>query len=155
VADAVIALADETATAALAARIAVLAQSDDVIALRGDLGTGKSVFARAFIRARCGFADDIPSPTFTLVQIYDGAAGDVCHFDLYRLQQPEEALELGFEEALQSGIVLIEWPERLGPLLPDARLDVFLSFGDIPESRVIRFAGSPAWMTRLKEAALV
>jgi tRNA threonylcarbamoyladenosine biosynthesis protein TsaE len=148
-------LADETATAALATRIAALARAGDVIALHGDLGTGKSVFARGFIRARCRVADDIPSPTFTLVQIYESISGDIYHYDLYRMQQPEDALELGFEDALAQGIVLIEWPERLGPLLPEARLDVFLSFGDMPDARVVAFAGSPAWMARLKEAELV
>lgn len=150
-----IALADETATAALAERIAALAQPGDVIALRGDLGTGKSVFARAFIRARCQVNDDIPSPTFTLVQLYESADAAVYHFDMYRLAQPADALELGLEDALATGIVLIEWPERLGPLLPETRLDVFLAFGDMPEARVVHFAGSPDWMARLEEAALV
>src|SRR5690348_3602284 len=115
-------LPDETATAALAARIAAVAQPTDVIALKGELGTGKTAFARAFIRSR-GNPDEVPSPTFTLVQIYDVGPSAIWHFDLYRIRSPEEAWELGIEAAFASAISLIEWPERLGPLLPDRRLE--------------------------------
>src|SRR6266700_1981101 len=113
----VIDLPDEAATAALAARIASLARPGDVIALKGELGAGKTSFARAFIRARNG-REAVPSPTFTLVQTYELPGGAVWHFDLYRLHSPEEAWELGIEEAFHAGIALIEWPERLGSLLP-------------------------------------
>ncbi|GHU02390.1 hypothetical protein FACS1894186_6970 [Alphaproteobacteria bacterium] len=95
-----------------------------VVALRGELGAGKSVFARAFVRYFLPEAD-VPSPTFTLVQPYqppDGAL-PVWHFDLYRLKSPEELVELGWDEALR-GIVLVEWPERAGDFLPDDRIDV-------------------------------
>ncbi len=88
-----------------------------MIALKGELGAGKTSFARAFI-ARGGGGDEVPSPTFTLVQIYELAeAGDLA-FRLYRLREPEEAWELGIEDAFRDGITLIEWPERLGSLLP-------------------------------------
>jgi len=125
-------LADEAATAALARRLAPILKAGDVVALRGDLGAGKTSFARALIRALSG-ADgaerEVPSPTFTLVQSYDTPAGRVHHFDLYRIQSPDELTEIGWDEALADGIVLVEWPERAGNLLPDRRLDVALAFG--------------------------
>src|SRR5205807_6696912 len=109
----VVDLPDEAATARLAARISALAEIGDVIALSGDLGAGKTTFARAFIRAR-GETGEVPSPTFTLVQVYELAAAAIWHFDLYRLRSPDEAWELGIEDALTEGISLIEWPDRLG-----------------------------------------
>src|SRR5229473_206998 len=121
----VIELPDEAATAALAARIAARARPGDVIALKGELGAGKTSFARAFIRARGG-DEAVLSPTFTLVQTYELPSAAVWHFDLYRLRSPEEAWELGIEEAFHAGIALIEWPERLGPLLPARHLLVAL-----------------------------
>ena len=98
----------------------------DVIALRGDLGAGKTVFARAFIRARTRPDEEVPSPTFTLVQVYEPAGradAAIWHFDLFRLATAEDALELGIEDAFGGAISLIEWPERLGRLLPASRLD--------------------------------
>src|SRR6516162_7945065 len=89
-------LPDEAATAAFAARVSAVAEIGDVIALKGDLGTGKTSFARAFIRAR-GAVEEVPSPTFTLVQIYELAETAIWHFDLYRLKSAEEAWELGIE----------------------------------------------------------
>ena len=99
----VVDLPDETATAALAARISALAASTDVIALKGDLGTGKTTFARAFIRARGARDEEVPSPTFTLVQVYELVPTAIWHFDLYRLQSSEEAWELGIEDAFSGG----------------------------------------------------
>src|SRR5580692_7817201 len=118
----VVDLPDETATAALAARIAAVAAPADIIALKGDLGAGKTAFARAFIRA-CGNQDEVPSPTFTLVQVYDARPTAIWHFDLYRIRAPEEAWELGIEDAFITGISLIEWPERLRALLPNIPRD--------------------------------
>src|SRR5262245_3241580 len=123
-------LGDEGATVRLARRVAAIARAGDVIALSGGLGVGKTRFARAFIDALQGDGDEVPSPTFTLVQTYDSPAGTIWHFDLYRLNRPEEAYELGIEEALTDGIVLIEWPERLTNLLPPERLDIALAFSD-------------------------
>jgi len=120
-------LPDLEATAALGAELAERARPGDVIALWGDLGAGKSELARAFIRAVLGPDEEVPSPTFTLVQTYDFPEATVWHFDLYRLEHPEDALELDIEEAFASGICLIEWPERLGPYLPQKRLDVRLT----------------------------
>jgi tRNA threonylcarbamoyladenosine biosynthesis protein TsaE len=144
----VVDLPDETATAALAARIAAAAAPADIIALKGDLGTGKTTFARAFIRA-CGNQDEVPSPTFTLVQVYDAGPTAIWHFDLYRIRSPEDAWELGIEDAFITGISLIEWPERLGPLLPDPRLELGFAFGDEPGARRIAIDPGEGWQGRL------
>jgi tRNA threonylcarbamoyladenosine biosynthesis protein TsaE len=141
-------LADETATASLAAALAARALPGDVLTLSGVLGAGKTSFARFFIRA-LGVAEEVPSPTFTLVQTFETTRGTVWHFDLYRLASPEEVWELGFEEALIEGIVLIEWPERLGALLPRERLDLTLTIGASPQSRVATLQGSAGWSARL------
>jgi tRNA threonylcarbamoyladenosine biosynthesis protein TsaE len=112
-------LADETATEQLGATLAARLKPGDVVGLKGELGAGKTTLARAILRAA---ADDpvliVPSPTFTLVEVYDTPRGTYWHFDLYRLETPEQVFELGWEEARADGIVLLEWPERLGPLLP-------------------------------------
>lgn len=121
-------LPDEAATAGLASELASLARAGDVILLLGDLGAGKSVFARAFINALPGPREEVPSPTFTLVQTYQRGTQEVWHFDLYRLESADEAWELGFEEALGGGISLIEWPERLGDALPASRLEIKLRY---------------------------
>ena len=144
----VVDLPDEAATAALAARISTLAATGDVIALKGDLGSGKTTFARGFIRARGGL-EEVPSPTFTLVQIYQLGSAVVWHFDLYRIQSPEEAWELGIEDAFAEGISLIEWPERLGPLLPRRRLEIEFLFGDRPEARCAVLDPGEDWQARL------
>ena len=151
----VVDLPDEAATADLASTLATLARVADVLALSGDLGAGKTTFARAFIRARTGETDDVPSPTFTLVQAYEDAKGTVYHFDLLRIAAPEDAYELGIEEALAEGISLIEWPDRLGSLLPRDRLNITFAFADEPEARTARLAAYADWPGRLKEAGLV
>ena len=150
---AVINLPNEAATAALAASLAALAEPGEVIALKGELGAGKTTFARAFIRA-CGDADEeVPSPTFTLVQIYEVADKAIWHFDLYRLTTADEAWELGIEDAFASGISLIEWPNRLGLLLPRRHLEITLEFGDCPEARRAVIDGDAEWRARLTEIA--
>jgi tRNA threonylcarbamoyladenosine biosynthesis protein TsaE len=112
-------LADETATAALGAMLAQRLRPGDVVGLFGELGSGKTTLARAILRAAAGDpALIVPSPTFTLVEVYETARGTFWHFDLYRLEAPEQVYELGWEDALAEGIVLIEWPQRLGSLLP-------------------------------------
>src|SRR5436305_751809 len=133
-------LPDEAATAALAARLADAVEPGDVIALRGELGAGKTSFARAFIRARGG-TGPVPSPTFTLVQLYDLPGGAVWHFDFYRLKRPQEAWELGIEEAFADGISLIEWPERAEQVLPADRLEISLLPGPTRDSRRAELAG--------------
>lgn len=149
-------LPDLAATETLARALAGAARAGDVVALRGDLGAGKTEFARAFIHARQDAAglprEEVPSPTFTLVQLYELPGAPVWHFDLYRLAAPEEAWELGLEEALAEGIALIEWPDRLGGLLPKARLDLALAFGATETARVAHLEGHGAAGRRLAEA---
>lgn len=150
---ATIQLDDEAATRALAGKLAPLARPGDVLALHGDLGTGKTVFARAFIEAREHHAEEVPSPTFTLVQTYETPDAVLYHFDLYRLEDPEEAYELDIEEAFAEGISLIEWPERLGYLLPPTSLTVNLEHaGD--DARRATLSGGGDWTTRLEGVGL-
>ena len=145
-------LPNENATAALAARIAALAQPGDVIALKGELGAGKTSFARAFIRSRGG-AEEVPSPTFTLVQVYELPGAAIWHFDCYRLRDSEEGWELRIEDAFHEGISLIEWPERLGSLLPERRLEIALLPGGTPEARRARVDAGPDWAERIAGVA--
>jgi tRNA threonylcarbamoyladenosine biosynthesis protein TsaE len=147
----VVDLPDETATAALAGALAKRARRGDVIGLEGPLGSGKTTFARAFIRALGSGDEEVPSPTFTLVEIYSfPGKPPVWHFDLYRLKAPEEAWELGIEEAFAAGISLIEWPERLGALLPAERLMLALADGGSAERRQAQLSASAGWASRLE-----
>ena len=147
-------LADEAATAALAARVAARARPGDVFALSGPLGSGKTVFARAFINARAATPQEVPSPTFTLVQGYefpnDEGAIPVYHFDLFRIKDADETAELGMDDAFVGGISLIEWPDRLGDRLPADRLEVSLDQGPSPDSRRVSLAGHGSWKARLE-----
>lgn len=100
----------------------------DIILLHGDLGMGKSVFSRAVIRSLCGDDNlEVPSPTFTLVQQYDSEMASIWHFDLYRLSDESEIYEIGWEEAMDEGIALVEWPERLGSLRPKNCIEITIS----------------------------
>ena len=119
-------LADASATAALGARIASLLQAGEAVCLFGGLGAGKSTLARGLIRFLTTPTEDVPSPTFTLVQTYETTDFTLAHFDLYRLKDASEAYEIGLEEALDEGAAVIEWPERLGGALPPDRLDIVL-----------------------------
>ncbi len=144
-----LALPDQAATEALAARLAAVLRPGDVLAMGGDLGAGKTTLARALIRAAAGAEVEVPSPTFTLVQTYDLPVGPIWHFDLYRLSGPDEVIELGWDEARAGGIALVEWPDRLGPLLPADRLEIDLSFGAEAGSRIANISASPEWAGRL------
>jgi tRNA threonylcarbamoyladenosine biosynthesis protein TsaE len=121
-----IALPDAAATLALGARLAAHLGPGDVVCLRGELGAGKTTLARGAIQTWTGEAQEAPSPTYTLVQIYEGPKGQLWHVDLYRLESAEEAVELGLEDGFASAACLIEWPERMGDLLAPNRLDIAL-----------------------------
>lgn len=136
----------------LASRIAGLAETGDVIALGGDLGVGKTEFARAFIRALTDPEEEVPSPTFTLVQTYEGQSGEIWHFDLYRIKTPEEVLELGIEEAIHSAITLVEWPEKMGQFLPRGRLDIILTITKGRNHRQAELIAHGHWAERLRES---
>lgn len=145
-------LADIEATGRLGAALSRVIQTGDAILLSGPLGAGKSVLARALIRALTTPDEEVPSPTFTLVQFYE-TDPPITHFDLYRLEGEGEALEIGLEEALDQGAALVEWPSRIGPqewarLTPD-RLSVELSHAG--EGRIARLTPMGAWKGRRLE----
>lgn len=147
---ATLALPDLVATARLGGALARRLLVGDVVALHGDLGAGKTELARAIIRAATGDAElTVPSPTFTLAETYDTPLGPIWHFDLYRLDSPDQVWELGFEEALAGGISLIEWPQRIGALLPARRLDVALTI-ESGEARSASLVAGVSWTDRLE-----
>lgn len=146
---------DEAATADLARGLAGMARPGDVITLAGPLGAGKSTFARAFLRA-LGETGEVPSPTFTLVQSYEppDAPCPVHHFDCYRLEGPEDAIELDMDDAFAADINLIEWAERIAPILPADRLDITIAIADSqPDMREITLLGHRTWAERLMDIA--
>ena len=120
-------LEDEAATIRLGAAVAAVLQANEAVCLWGPLGAGKSTLARGLIRALVGAHQEVPSPTFTLVQFYVAPSLHIAHFDLYRVIRLEEIDEIGLDEALEDGAVVIEWPERLQGHLPLDRLDIDLS----------------------------
>ncbi len=144
-------IADEKAMEALAQKIAAISGVGDLIALSGNLGVGKTVFARAFVRSRTTPDEEVPSPTFTLVQPYDCEPVPIYHFDLYRLNNPDEILELGFEDALADGSVLVEWPDKLGPYMPMDRLEIEISQGSNINARSVRLTGHGYWLARVAD----
>lgn len=119
------ALPDAEATEQFGAAIASLLRPGDVLALQGDLGAGKTTLTRGLVRALCGSETDVPSPTYTLVQTYEASTLTLWHFDLYRLDHPDEVFELGWTETA-SGAAMIEWPDRAGDHLPPHRLNIQL-----------------------------
>jgi tRNA threonylcarbamoyladenosine biosynthesis protein TsaE len=146
-------LADEAATQGLGVAVARALRPGEAVCLSGPLGAGKSVLARSLVRALTTPQEEVPSPTFTLVQAYEGTIGPIWHFDLYRLNRPEEVLELGFEEARAEAMLLLEWPDRLGPLRPSDALTVQLRI-DCPTSRIAELSGGGDWPQRLARAGL-
>jgi tRNA threonylcarbamoyladenosine biosynthesis protein TsaE len=141
-------LADLPATKHLAELLADSAKEGDVIALAGPIGAGKTTFARFFITA-VGYDEDVPSPTFNLVQVYEGARLTVWHFDLYRLERPDEIYELGVEQAYEEGVTLVEWPERMGDLLPADVLMLSFKPGLSERERKVDIIASGGWEDRL------
>lgn len=146
-------LSDLAATQALATRLAPLLGTGDVLALSGELGTGKTEFARALVHA-LGVAGDVPSPTFTLLQTYETDGGlVVSHFDLYRLKSAHELDELGWDDALAGGVSLVEWPEKAGGRLPVSSLNI--RFVLAPDgTRFCSFEADSTWSNRLKKVFL-
>ncbi len=141
-------LPDLAATEALAGRIAVLLRPGDAVLLEGPLGAGKSALARSLLRALLSDpALEVPSPSYTLVQLYDSPVGPVHHFDLWRLDGPAAVAELGWDDALD-GVVLVEWPDRLGALRPDDALTVTLGLADGDARRAV-LTGWPGRLERL------
>lgn len=136
-------LPSEEATDALGIRLARHLARGDTLLLTGPIGAGKSHLSRAIIRARLGRMEDVPSPTFTLVQTYEAPDADLWHADLYRLSHPDEVFELGLEDAFSTAICLIEWPERLGPYAPKDAIHISLSAEGDGRRAVISFAGRP------------
>ena len=138
----------ETAEAleALGAQLATQLRAGDLVALEGPLGAGKTTFARGLIRALTSPDEEVPSPTFTLVQSYPGERLTVAHFDLYRLKSAGEAEEVGLWEALEEDAVLVEWPERLGDALPRDRLTIAIDFS--PAGRTVRLTSHGSWSLR-------
>jgi tRNA threonylcarbamoyladenosine biosynthesis protein TsaE len=148
-------IADEKALAPLAANLAPLLKTGDVVTLKGDLGAGKTAFTRALIHVLSPMAGEVPSPTFTLVQTYDLPAFSLWHFDLYRLaEKKRDILELGWDEARRHGVAIVEWPDRLGSLLPKDHLEVGFAFDKSSEnSRVVTLNPHGTWQERLKGMA--
>ena len=139
-------LDDEAASERLGAAIGRALEAGEAVCLSGPLGAGKSVMARGLIRALAPGEAEIPSPTFTLVQFYPGPEFPIAHFDLYRLTSPEDAYEIGLDEALREGVAVIEWPERLGHHLPHDRLDVEIEIDG--EARRARLTAEGSWEGR-------
>ena len=139
------------ATQHVAATLSTAARRGDVITLQGVLGAGKTTFARAFIQALNPKILEVPSPTFTLVHVYDEQPLPIWHFDLYRLKSAEEVYELGIEEAFATALSLIEWPERLAGFSLSNCLS--LSFSHHPPSmqRTLHITPDVSWVTRLPE----
>jgi len=143
-----IALPDAAATEALGAALGRLLSAGALLALRGELGAGKTTLARGLIRALAG-ETEVVSPTFTLVQTYEAPDFEIWHADLYRIEDDTEIDELGLEEAFESAACIVEWPDRLGPRLPAARLDVTLSFEEGGGRRAALAAHGDNWARRL------
>ena len=139
-------LRDEAATEALGRAVARALKPHEAVCLSGPLGAGKSTLARALVRAVTQTDEDIPSPTFTLVQFYEGPRLKVAHFDLYRLSSRDEAYEIGLDEALEDGAAVIEWPERLAGRLPPDRLDIEIGFSG--DGRQASLSPRGAWEGR-------
>jgi len=140
-------------TSRLARALGLRLSPGDTVLLSGDVGAGKTHFARALIQSLLATPEDVPSPTFTLVQIYEAASGaQIWHADLYRLTDPSETEELGLTGAMETAICLIEWPDRLGSLRPADALDITLAAADGEDHRILTATWSdPRWDAKLTD----
>ena len=142
-------LADHTATEAFAAHLCQYLRQGDLVTFEGELGVGKTAVARQIIRTLSERpAEEVASPTFNLVLIYAFPHITIWHFDLYRIEAPEETWEIGLEDALAEGIALVEWPDRLGSYLPEDRIDIGLTY-DGP-GRAAEVIGRGAFKDRVR-----
>lgn len=146
--------ASEAETGRAAARLGPLLRPGHVLLLEGGIGAGKTHFARSLIRAILQEDEDVPSPTFTLVQTYDTAAGELWHADLYRLGHPDDVIELGLAEAFEQAICLVEWPDRLGDLAPPGALHLSFSVVDDSTREIVMRGEDTTWKHLLKEAGI-
>ena len=138
-------------TKALALRLRENLQNGDIVLLKGEIGAGKSHFARSLIQAAMDKVEEVPSPTFTLVQTYNTVVGSIWHADLYRLSDQSEVIELGLIDAFGNDIVLIEWPDRLGYLEPQDALTIELVILENDKREVIFSTSSCLWEARLEK----
>lgn len=145
-------LNSETETALLARLISGMLRRGDTIALAGELGVGKTTFVRSLIQTELP-GEEVPSPTFTLVQTYDAPKFRITHADLYRVKSKRELRELGFEEALEDGALFIEWPDRMSELLPADRLDIMIEVDEGAEERRFKLIGRGSWADRMRDLA--
>lgn len=141
-------------TSEFAERLSQVLKAGDVLLLEGPIGSGKTHFSRALIKARLNAAsapdEDVPSPTFTLIQTYEAGPVEIWHADLYRLSHPDEAEELGLFQAFETAIVLVEWPDRLGDLAPKHALLLQFDQGRKEDERTIAISGNAKWRDRLQ-----
>lgn len=148
-------LASPDATARFAAELGEIVRPGDTIMLDGPIGSGKTLFARSLIQARLAAdgapPEDVPSPTFTLVQTYETGTVEIWHADLYRITHPDEVEELGLTQAFEQAICLVEWPDRLGDLAPARALTLEFSPGEAEEARNILVYGASDWRDRLEQ----
>lgn len=133
-------LASPDVTCRFARALGQRLRGGDVILLEGGIGAGKTHFARCLIQSLLLVAEDVPSPTFTLVQEYDTEQGDLWHADLYRLTGPDEVVELGLVDAFETAICLVEWPDRLGDMRPQSALTLRFADATDPDSRNLTLA---------------
>jgi tRNA threonylcarbamoyladenosine biosynthesis protein TsaE len=139
----------------LARRLAAHLRAGDVVLLSGDIGAGKTHFARCVIQALLPMPEDVPSPTYTIVQTYPGPECEIWHLDLYRLVGPNEVFELGLVDVFETAICLIEWPDRLGDLAPPPALRLDLALDGAADARILTFAWqSGDWSDRLNKAEI-